>query len=94
MRNYTHHLEKSVQNQTPRLSDLRDSGTIEEDSDVVIFLSKNTDKEDEENSSELIDVVVAKNINGHIETIQLMYLKEYSKFLNIDPNDLNSLLSY
>ncbi|MCM3359226.1 DnaB-like helicase C-terminal domain-containing protein [Psychrobacillus sp. MER TA 171] len=115
-RNYTRRLEKSFQNQkTPRLSDLRDSGTIEEDSDVVIFLSKNTDikqdaenfsklidivvakntdiKQVAENSSELIDVVVAKNRNGHIGTIQLMYLKEYSKFLNLDPNDLNSLLS-
>lgn len=114
-RNYTRRLEKSSQNQIPRLSDLRDSGTIEEDSDVVIFLSKNTDfkqaaenlsklldvvvtkntdiKQVSENYSELIDVVVAKNKNGHIGKFQLMYLKEYSKFLNLDPNDLNSLLS-
>lgn len=84
-RNYTRRLERSFQMQIPRLSDLRDSGTIEEDSDVIIFLSENTDIEQvAENPSELIDVVVAKNRNGHIGTIQLIYVKECSKFINLD----------
>ena len=66
----------------PMLSDLRESGAIEQDADVVMFLyrddyyNKDTDKK---NSSE---VIIAKQRNGPIGTVELVWLPNYTKFAN------------
>ena len=68
----------------PILSDLRESGSIEQDADIVAFLYreayyKRDEKEEPDNVTELI---LEKNRHGSLGTVQLYFLKEYAKFAN------------
>jgi len=75
---------RSNSNHRPQLSDLRDSGSIEQDADMVwlLYYSYNyTKDESERNISELI---IGKNRNGPLENIKLSFIPEYTKFDNID----------
>jgi replicative DNA helicase len=65
----------------PVLSDLRESGSIEQDADVVIFIYRETTEEDSEETS-LADIVVAKHRNGPTGQFQLLFQKKQAKFLN------------
>jgi replicative DNA helicase len=70
----------------PRLADLRDSGSIEQDSDVVMFIyRKDRDRSgvapEEENIAEII---IAKHRNGPIGTVKLRFDPEKTRFMNID----------
>ncbi|MEQ7807717.1 DnaB-like helicase C-terminal domain-containing protein [Priestia aryabhattai] len=91
-RNYDRRIENSKSNLRPRLSDLRDSGTIEEDADVVILLHKDTDEyeSDPERRSNIIDVIVEKHRNGKTGDLKLAFVKEYSKFVNLERRDEQS----
>ncbi|BCG49283.1 DnaB-like helicase C-terminal domain-containing protein [Candidatus Carsonella ruddii] len=60
---------------TPVLSDLRDSGSIEQDADIVIFLHKK--------KLNFVDILVAKNRNGSLGIINFIFKNEYTKFLQI-----------
>lgn len=68
----------------PMLSDLRDSGSIEQDADVVMFLHReayyNRDAETPDNTAE---VIVAKQRNGPLGTVKLAWLGEYTLFDNL-----------
>lgn len=68
----------------PILSDLRESGAIEQDADVVILLYRDNyyNKDSEDNSTELI---IAKHRNGETGTVKLTFLNEYTKFVNAPP---------
>lgn len=73
-------------NKTPRLADLRESGSIEQDADVVMFIHpKNRDNHhlppEEQN---LVDIIVAKHRNGPLGTVSLYFNKEKVSFQNID----------
>lgn len=72
----------------PMLSDLRDSGSIEQDADVVMFLHReayyNRDAETPDNTAE---VIVAKQRNGPLGTIKLAWLGEYTLFDNLAAED-------
>lgn len=63
----------------PMLSDLRDSGSIEQDADMVIFLSRDFYGTDPEKAN-LVDVTVAKNRHGSSGTVQMSWLGQYYKF--------------
>lgn len=65
----------------PRMSDLRESGSIEQDSDVVILLHRDSyyDRESIDNAAELI---IAKQRNGPVGTVKLAYLSQYMRFEN------------
>ena len=68
----------------PMLSDLRDSGSIEQDADVVMFLHReayyNRDAENPDNTAE---VIIAKQRNGPVGTVKLAWLGEYTLFDNL-----------
>ncbi len=70
-------------NHRPVLSDLRDSGAIEQDADVVMFLYRdeyyNVDTEDKG----IAEVIMAKQRNGPLGTIRLGYLDRYTRFANM-----------
>lgn len=68
------------QDQRPVLSDLRESGAIEQDADVVIFIYFNPKAE----NKNLAEVIVAKQRNGPTDSIHLLFLKEYGRFANLD----------
>ncbi len=61
----------------PQLSDLRESGAIEQDADLVTFLWNNPENENEN----LMDLVIAKQRNGPTGMVNLIFLKQYSRFV-------------
>ncbi|MFO7942261.1 MAG: replicative DNA helicase [Bacillota bacterium] len=61
----------------PQLSDLRESGAIEQDADLVTFLWNNPENENEN----LMDLVIAKQRNGPTGLINLIFMKQYSRFV-------------
>jgi replicative DNA helicase len=73
----------------PRLSDLRESGAIEQDADKVIFLSKNTEHPGASEDRWVIDVTVGKNRNGPTGTRQLMFDRSYVKFYSLSKDEGN-----
>jgi replicative DNA helicase len=68
----------------PRLSDLRESGAIEQDADVVLMLSKPKDNREEEESFDLVrrDLIIAKQRNGSTGFISLNFKKSLTRFEN------------
>ena len=71
-------------NKRPVLSDLRESGSIEQDADLILMLSKQNDSNFLKTSkSQLIELIIAKQRNGPIGTIQLNFNTNYSTFENI-----------
>jgi len=67
----------------PILSDLRDSGSIEQDADLVAFIHRDEIyKKDDESVKGQADLIVAKQRNGPIGTVRLMFLGQYTKFEN------------
>ena len=70
----------------PLMSDLRESGSIEQDADIVSFLYRddyyNKEAKNDDNSS-ITEFIIAKNRNGPTSTIQLLFKKDTSTFLNI-----------
>ncbi|HHT54607.1 MAG TPA: replicative DNA helicase [Clostridiales bacterium] len=71
----------------PVLADLRDSGSIEQDADVVIFLYRddyyNRDKGPEESGGNIVEVIVAKNRHGMTSTVRMGWLGQYTKYRSI-----------
>lgn len=67
----------------PQLSDLRDSGAIEQDADMVVFLYREAYYAMEaEHADPTSEVIIAKHRNGATGKVELIFLKEYSKFAN------------
>ena len=69
----------------PRLSDLRESGSIEQDADVVIFLTRERDME-QPSGTELAHAIVAKQRNGPLGTVDLVFRKEFTRFETSTPS--------
>ena len=69
----------------PVLSDLRESGAIEQDADIVMFLH-NPDLYLEEGAVKqgIVDLIIAKHRNGALDTIKLKFISEYTTFANMD----------
>lgn len=80
---------ESRQDKRPILSDLRESGSIEQDADIVGFLYREDyyrdedGEEDESASDNIVEVIIEKNRSGARGTIELLFLKEYNKFSSI-----------
>lgn len=69
-------------NKKPKLSDLRESGAIEQDADLVIFIYR--DKYyNPENDESTAEVIIAKHRNGPTGTVRLTFLDSYAKFENL-----------
>lgn len=68
----------------PILSDLRESGSIEQDADIVAFLYREAyyKRDEQEEPDNVTELILEKNRHGSLGTIQLYFLKEYAKFAN------------
>ena len=68
----------------PMLSDLRESGAIEQDADIVAFLHREDyqKKEAEAKTNGMVEIIIAKHRNGATGEIELFFEKEYSRFSN------------
>ncbi len=67
----------------PMLSDLRDSGAIEQDADVVMFLYRDEYYNEQEGSQSVAEVIVAKNRHGSVDKVKLGWIGQYTKFTNL-----------
>ncbi len=67
----------------PMLSDLRESGAIEQDADVVMFLYRDDYYNKDTEKRNIAEVIIAKQRNGPIGTIELVWLPQYTKFANM-----------
>lgn len=84
--------ERSREGNVPQLSDLRESGSLEQDADVVAMIHRNyyySKKEEEKNDATLI---IAKNRNGAVKDIRIGFIPEYTKFTNPVPKDLEKIV--
>lgn len=68
----------------PMLSDLRESGAIEQDADVVMFLYRDEYYNHDSPEKGVSEVIIAKQRNGPIGTVKLAWLPEYTKFANLE----------
>jgi len=74
------------QDKRPMLSDLRESGAIEQDADVVAFLYRDDYYDAETDKKNILEVIVAKQRNGPVGTVELAFLKNYNRFVSLDRN--------
>ncbi|RYL94154.1 replicative DNA helicase [Sporolactobacillus sp. THM19-2] len=72
------------QDKRPMMSDIRESGSIEQDADVVAFLYRDDYYNKESEKQNIIEIIIAKQRNGPVGTVELAFIKEYNKFVNID----------
>ncbi|MED3661632.1 replicative DNA helicase [Ureibacillus sp. FSL K6-8385] len=72
------------QDKRPMMSDIRESGSIEQDADIVAFLYRDDYYDKETENKNMIEIIIAKQRNGPTGTVTLAFKKEFNKFLNID----------
>ena len=68
----------------PMLSDLRDSGAIEQDADIVLFLYRDDYYNEESDERNVAECIVAKNRHGETGTVKLRWMPEYTQFATLD----------
>ncbi len=76
---------ESRQVKKPMLSDLRESGSLEQDADIVMFLYREDYYNQETENKNITEVIIAKHRNGPIDTVRLFFHKEYTKFRSVSP---------
>ena len=68
----------------PMLSDLRESGAIEQDADVVMFIYRDEYYNHDSEKKGITELIIAKQRNGPIGTVELAWLPEYQRFANME----------
>jgi len=76
-------VKREVKDDRPTLSDLRESGSIEQDADLVLFIHPLQKKDDDESaigSGQEVDIIIAKNRNGPVGECKLLFFPQYTRF--------------
>ncbi|MBE6102375.1 MAG: replicative DNA helicase [Selenomonas ruminantium] len=74
---------ESRQVKRPMLSDLRESGSLEQDADIVMFLYREDYYDKDTEAKNITEVIIAKHRNGPVDTIKLFFQKEFTKFRDL-----------
>ena len=75
---------ESRQSKVPQLSDLRESGSIEQDSDIVMFIYRDDVYNPETERKNIADIIVAKHRNGPVGTISLYFQASQTRFHDLE----------
>ena len=67
----------------PMLSDLRESGSLEQDADIVAFLYREDYYNPETENKNITELIIAKHRNGPVDTVNLFFHKQYTKFVGL-----------
>jgi len=73
----------------PRLSDLRDSGSIEQDADVVMFIHREDKGKDESEKTNIAEILIEKHRNGPTGKIELYFDEKTTTFLNLEKSNIS-----
>ena len=73
----------------PRLSDLRDSGSIEQDADVVMFIHREDKGKDESEKTNIAEILIEKHRNGPVGKVELYFDEKTTTFLNVEKSNLS-----
>ena len=76
--------EQRKEDHRPMLSDLRESGAIEQDADIVIFLYRDDYYNENSEKKNIAEIILAKHRGGSTGTVELLWLGNYTKFANIE----------
>ena len=68
----------------PMLSDLRESGAIEQDADIVMFLYRDDYYNQDSDKKDIAEIIIAKHRGGSTATVELLWLGSYTKFVNLE----------
>jgi len=78
----------------PRLSDLRDSGSIEQDADVVMFIHREDRYREESEKNNIAEIMIEKHRNGPTGHVELYFDEKKSTFTDIDKSGLSDLADF
>jgi len=70
-------------NKRPQLADLRESGAIEQDADVVVLILREEYYNPAPDNQGVAEIIIAKQRNGPVGSLKLTFIKEYTRFENI-----------
>jgi replicative DNA helicase len=89
-------LSRAPENRTdhrPQLADLRESGAIEQDADVVAFIYREEQYNKSDENKNIAELIVAKQRNGPTDTVYLAFLNQFAKFADLDREALGAYLA-
>jgi len=77
----------------PRLSDLRDSGSIEQDADIVMFIHREDKGKDESEKTNIAEILIEKHRNGPVGKVDLYFDEKTTSFISIEKSNMNQFAS-